>query len=109
LYLSVRVAPNGRFRRQGDDLHTQVEASLDQAVLGGEVDVPTPAGPVVLTIPAGSQPGQRFRLKSRGMPSLRNPNQHGDLFAELTVRIPTELSDEERQLYEQLRKLRGGS
>jgi DnaJ-class molecular chaperone len=40
---------------------------------------------------------------------LRNPNQHGDLFAELTVRIPTELSDEERQLYEQLRKLRGGS
>jgi len=106
LYLSVRVLPNNQFRRQGDDLHTQVEVSLYQAVLGGEVEVPTPAGPVVLTIPAGSQPGQKFRIKGRGMPSLRDPKQHGDLFAELSVRVPQDLTDEERQLFEELARYR---
>jgi curved DNA-binding protein len=102
LYLAVRVQRDPRFRREGVDLHTDVEADVYTAVLGGEVQVPTPSGPVVLTVPAGSQPGQQFRLKGRGMPQLRRPKTHGDLFAHLRVSLPKELSDEERQLFEKL-------
>jgi len=76
-------------------------------VLGGEAHVPTPAGPVVLKIPAGSQPGQTFRLKGRGMPALRKPSQKGDLFARVKVAIPTDLSGEEKALFEQLAAKRG--
>jgi DnaJ-class molecular chaperone len=59
----------------------------------------------MLTIPAGSQPGQQFRLRGKGMPQLKNPEKHGDLFAHLNVQLPEELSDEEQQLFQQLAKL----
>jgi curved DNA-binding protein len=107
LYLLVDVADDSRFTRDGDDLHAEVEVDLYTALLGGEVRVPTPAGPVVLKIPAGSQPGQTFRLKGRGMPGLRKPSQKGDLFARLKVKLPTQLSAEERALVEQLAAKRG--
>lgn len=109
LYLLIDVADDARFTRDGDDLHVEVETDLLTAVLGGEARVPTPAGPVVLNIPAGSQPGQVFRLKARGMPGLRKPAQKGDLFARLRVKIPTKLSAEERALFEQLAAKRGRS
>ena len=80
----------------------QIEVDLYTAVLGGEVQVPTLEGDVVLTIPPGSQPGQTFRLKGRGMPRLRHKDQHGDLFVSLKIAIPTDLSPEERQLFEKL-------
>ncbi len=102
LYLVVEVAPDPRFRRKGDDLYVEVPVDLYTAVLGGEVTVPTPGGPVMLTIPPGSQPGQTFRLRGRGMPLLRNPSEHGDLYARLKVRLPRELSRRERELFEQL-------
>lgn len=105
LYLDVRVQPDDRFRRSGADLHTDVEVDLYTAVLGGEVEVPTPAGPVMLSVPAGSQPGQRFRLKGRGMPRLRDPEEHGDLYAHLNVQLPQDLSAEERELFEKLTEL----
>lgn len=107
LYLDVRVEPDRRFRREGADLHTDVQVDLYTAVLGGEAEVPTPAGPVVLSIPPGSQPGQQFRLKGRGMPELRNPDQHGDLYAHLDVRLPESLNDEEQELFKKLSELRG--
>lgn len=106
LYIVVRVEPDPRIERQGDELHTTVSVDLITAVLGGEVRVPTPTGDVMLTIPAGSQPGQTFRLKSRGMPSLRKSGRQGDLFAELNVEIPDHLGKRERELYEELQKLR---
>src|SRR3972149_4807284 len=87
---------------EGAALHVEVEVDVYTAVLSGEVRVPTPAGPVVLKIPAGSQPGQSIRLKGRGMPSLHKPSQKGDLFARLKVTLPTDLSDEEKALFEQL-------
>lgn len=102
LYLSVQVQSDPRFRREGANLHTQVEVDLYTALLGGEVRVPTPTGAVMLTVPPGSQPNQQFRLRGRGMPKLRNPDRHGDLFAHLDVRLPTDLSDEERELFEKL-------
>jgi curved DNA-binding protein len=102
LYLAVRVEPNPAFQRTGADLRTDLDVDLYTAVLGGEAQVPTPAGPVVLTIPAGSQPGQQIRLRGRGMPRLRNPSEHGDLFATLKVQLPTDLTEEQRKLFEQL-------
>jgi curved DNA-binding protein len=64
--------------------------------------VPTPEGQVVLTIPAGTQPGQSFRLGGRGMPHLRSPQTRGDLYARVKVQIPRNLSQEQRALFEKL-------
>ncbi len=102
LYLRVNVQDDPRFTRKRDDLHTQVTVDLYTAVLGGEVKVPTLSGDVILTIPAGSQPGQSFRLKGRGMPRLRESSRNGDLFVELNVEIPEDLNDRERELFEEL-------
>ena len=106
LYLVVQVAPDPRFERRGDDLYTEVTVDLYTAVLGGEVRVPTPAGDVMLTIPPGTQPGQTFRLRGRGMPKLGHPDQHGDLYVQVKVALPRHLSPQERKLFEQLAALR---
>lgn len=106
LYLKVVVESDYRFERVGDTLHTEVEADLYTALLGGEGLVTTPKGPVILTIPEGSQPGQVFRLRDRGMPKMRSPKTFGDLLAKLKVSIPENLSAEERELFEQLARLR---
>ena len=102
VYLVVEVIPDPRFERKGHDLHTEFEISLYDAVLGGEARVPTPEGQVVLTIPAGTQPGQSFRLGGRGMPHLRSPQTRGDLYARAKVQIPRNLSQEQRALFEKL-------
>jgi curved DNA-binding protein len=106
LYLLIRVEKDARFDQKGDELHTNVSVDLITAVLGGEVRVPTPTGDVLLAIPAGSQPGQTFRLKGRGMPNLKSKSRHGDLFAELEVKIPDSLSKREQELYKELQDLR---
>ena len=102
LYLLIRVADDPRFERKGDDLHTEVPVDLYTAVLGGEVTVPTLTGNVVLTIPAGTQSGKIFRLTSRGMPHLKNPNQFGDLFVQVNVTIPRNLTPRQRELFEEI-------
>jgi len=101
LFLIVEVDPSP-FERREDDLHIDVSTDLYTAVLGGQLEVPTPAGPVMLSVPAGSQPGQTFRLKGRGMPNLRAPSRHGDLFARLKVLLPNKLSREDKELFEKL-------
>jgi curved DNA-binding protein len=109
LYLVVNVRPHARFRREGDDLHVDVPIELYTALLGGEARVPTLAerGDVVLTIPPETQSGKTFRLSGKGMPKLRQPGEHGDLYAHAVIRIPTHLTDEERKLIMQLAALRG--
>lgn len=102
LYLIMEVAPDPRFERKGDDLYTNIQIDLITAVLGGEVSVPTLSGNVRLSIPNGTQPEQLFRLTERGMPKLKNPTQHGDLFARAKVKIPRELTQRQRELFEQL-------
>jgi len=57
-----------------------------------------------LTVPAGTQNGRTFRLRGKGMPRLRNPEQHGDLYAKVEVQLPTRLSDQQRELFEELRQ-----
>ncbi len=108
LYLVVQVAPDPRFERQGDDLYTEVPVDLYTAVLGGEVKVPTLTGEVYLKIPPGTQCGQTFRLRGRGMPKLRRPQEHGDLYVRAKVLVPKNLTPRERELFEELARLRQG-
>jgi curved DNA-binding protein len=104
LYLIIKVLDDPRFERKGNNLYTDVTIDLYTAVLGGEVKVPTLSGDVVLKIPAGTQPGQTFRLANLGMPNLRNPQAHGDLYARIKVDIPRKLSKQQRELFEKLAK-----
>jgi curved DNA-binding protein len=103
IYLIIEVSPHPTYERRGDDLYMEVAIDLYIAGVGGQVSVPTPGGDVLLTIPAGTQPGQTFRLASRGMPRLRSPQQHGDLYVKVKVIIPRNLNDHQRKAFEQLR------
>jgi curved DNA-binding protein len=104
LYLRVTVQPDPRFERRSDDLYATVNADLYTMVLGGEVKVPTMTGEVALTVPSGTQNGRTFRLRGKGMPRLRNPEQHGDLYAKVEVQLPTRLTDRQLELFEELRQ-----
>ncbi len=105
LYLLIQVAEDPRFRREGDHLYTEASIDLYTAVLGGEVNVPTLAGNVLLTIPAGVQPGQKIRLAGRGMPQLRNPERKGDLFVVIKVKLPRNLTPEQRVIFQKLAQM----
>ncbi len=102
--LAIDVEPDGVFRSEGDDLVCEVEVSAIDAALGGRIDVPTPDGPLTIEIPAGTQAGQRFRLRKRGLP---RPGDGGrdDLFAEVRIVVPEVRDDEGRRLLEQFRSL----
>ncbi|MGI8643659.1 MAG: DnaJ C-terminal domain-containing protein [Thermomicrobiales bacterium] len=105
VFLVIDVQLDPSFERQGDNLRTTVHVPLYTAVLGGETIVPTPTGRVALTIPAGSQQGQSFRLRGQGLPKRGSPGTRGDLFARLHVALPTSISDEEREHFARLRAL----
>lgn len=105
LFLNIKVADDPRFERKGNDLHTEITIDLYTAVLGGEVTIPTLAGSVVLTIPSGTQPGQSIRLTGKGMPHLKDPQAHGDLFAHVKVRLPKNLSERQKELFQELSSL----
>jgi curved DNA-binding protein len=106
LYLRIKVAPHPHLRRQGDDLHVEVPLDLYAAVLGGEVRVPTSKGDIMLKIPPETQSGKTFRLKGQGMPNLKDPQKRGDLYAKVKVRLPQKLTPRERELFEELKRLR---
>jgi curved DNA-binding protein len=91
------------FRRDGDDLHRDLKISLYTAVLGGMVEVPTLNGTVSLRIQPGTQSGQSIRLRGKGMPKLRQSGSNGDLYAHILVQVPTNLSEDEKRLFEELR------
>lgn len=106
LHLTIKVLDDDNFERKGDDLYITITADLFAPVLGGEVRIPTLGGDVMLKVPAGSQNGQLFRLRGKGMPKLSDEGGRGDLYAQLSIELPTEISAQERALYEQLRQLR---
>jgi curved DNA-binding protein len=105
LFLVVQVKAHPTFTREDHNLRVNVAVDAPTAVLGGSVTVPTLAGPVSLTIPAGTQGGQTFRLAGKGMPRLRSKEPPGDLLASVQIRIPKQLGSEERALYEQLSRI----
>ena len=99
------MLPNERFERKGDDLIEELPVPLFDALLGGEVQAPTMTGRVMLKIPAGTQNGKSIRLSGKGMPRL-GASGSGDLYARVRVVLPTDLSERERALFEELRALR---
>ena len=101
LYLIVNVTDEDKFERNGQDLYTTSTLSVFTLILGGETEVETPTGKVKLSIPAGTQTDQVFRLAGRGMPHLKNPNTKGDLFVKLKVQVPKYLSSKQRDLLEE--------
>jgi curved DNA-binding protein len=107
LYLVVSIKPHPQFEREGDDLRVKVPTPLYTAVLGGEVMVPTPKGTnLALKVPPESPNGQRMRLAGQGMPRL-NGTGRGDLFAEITVQLPRNLSAREKDLFAELARVHG--
>lgn len=100
LVLRVRLAPHPVFEAEGVNLKARLPVSPWEAALGAKVDFHTLDGEVRLTIPPGTQGGRKLRLKGKGLPV--GMEERGDLELEISIRIPVELSDEERRLFEQL-------
>jgi molecular chaperone DnaJ len=107
LYVLVEVLPHPVFKREDNNLITEKSIGLSQAVLGGQIEVPTLDGSVKMKIPAGTQPGKTFRLKGRGIRDLRGRGC-GDELVRLNVEIPARLSPEQRKLMEEFAKLSDG-
>ena len=99
LYVEVRVRPHALFQRDGDDLHCEVPIRISQAALGDTVRVPTLGGEAELRIPAETQSGKVFRLRDKGVKSVRSRHP-GDLYCKVAVETPVNLTAEQRELLE---------
>jgi curved DNA-binding protein len=106
LYLVMDVNEDPVFERDGNDLHTQVTIDVFKAMLGGEAEVGTLSGKVLLTIPAGTQADQVFRLAGRGMPLLKKPDEKGDLYVRVKVQIPKQLNAKQKSLLEEASQIK---
>ena len=100
-FVVVRVRPDERFVRDGDDLHTAVRLTMTEAALGTTTTVTSLSGEVPLEVPPGTQPGEVRVLRAQGMPALRGSGR-GSLYVRLDVAVPTALDEEQRALVEQL-------
>ncbi|WP_421657078.1 DnaJ C-terminal domain-containing protein [Leptothermofonsia sp. ETS-13] len=103
LYLKIDIAPHPFFKLEGSDIRCQLPITPSEAVLGGQVEVPTLDGRVKMTIPAGVRSGQRLRLADKGYP--KEDGDRGDQIVEIQIVIPRDLTAQERELYEKLRQL----
>ena len=99
LYVEIRVKPHKIFEREGSNLSCEVPVSFAAAALGGEVELPTLDGNVSLKVPAGTQSGKVFRLRGKGVTTVRDP-RNGDLFAEVAVETPIHLTTEQKEALE---------
>lgn len=100
IYLHIQLAPHPVFRTDGHDLYFDLALAPWEAVLGADVQVPTLDGPVVLTVPQGTQAGRKLRLRGRGLANGRGGR--GDLYALVHVAVPATLTPRERELFEEL-------
>ena len=106
LYVTVRVRPHPLFRREGDDLHILVPLAVHEAALGAKVDVPSLEGSARLRVPPGTQSGQRFRLRERGVPSPRD-GRRGDLVVEVHLVLPKMLDERSKELLREFGRING--
>jgi curved DNA-binding protein len=102
LYLRLRLVPHPRYRAEGDNVEMDLPLWPWQAVLGGDVRIDTPDGPVTLKVAPGTQDGRRLRLRGRGLP--RADGSRGDLHARVRIVVPERPSPAEREAYEALRR-----
>ncbi|MEN6410885.1 MAG: molecular chaperone DnaJ [Anaerolineaceae bacterium] len=105
-YVEVRVKPHQYFKRSDVNIQLDLKINLAQATLGAEVEIPTVDGSTKLQIPAGTQPGKVFTLKGKGVPYLQRSGR-GDQYVVVNVEVPTRLTAEQRELFEQLAKTMG--
>jgi molecular chaperone DnaJ len=106
VYVRVRVRPDPRFVREGDDIFSTVDLTMTQAALGARVAVPTLDGETELEFAPGTQPGEVVRLRGRGMPVLQGFGR-GDQRVLVSVGVPRRLTDEQRDLLEQFERTAG--
>ena len=98
LYIITNVGRHQYFTRKGDNIYVTVPITVPEAALGAKIEVPTVNGKAQLRIAPGTQSGQKFRLRGRGAPSLRDPNARGDQFVEVHVTLPKVISEETKEL-----------
>src|SRR5512132_139614 len=98
LFIITNVGRHPHFTRKGDNIYVTVPITVPEAALGAKIEVPTVSGKAQLRIPPGTQSGQKFRLRGKGAPSLRDPNAHGDQFVETQVVLPKVISEETKEL-----------
>ncbi len=104
LYVEIHVKPHTLFERQDEHLICRVPITYTQAVLGAEIEIPLLSGKETLTIPPGTQPGHVFRLKGKGLPTLRG-GRHGDLHVETKIEVPKKLSERQEKLLRELAEI----
>ena len=108
LYITVQVSPHPLYRREGDDLHVTVPIAIHEAALGARIEVPTPDGGARVRVPPGTQSGQRFRLRERGAPSIRDGSR-GDLIVEVKLVLPTLIDERSKELLREFGRINGGN
>src|ERR1700733_7807978 len=101
LYITIRVEPHAFFRREGDDIHIQVPVTVSEAGLGAKIEVPTIDGRALLKVPQGTQNGQKFRLREKGVMNTRK-NQRGDEIVEVVIQAPKAQDERTRELLREL-------
>lgn len=105
LYILTNVGKHKFFTRKGDNIYVIIPITVPEAALGARIEVPTVEGKAQLKIPAGTESGQKFRLRERGFPSLRNPSLRGDQFIEVKIALPRVISEETKGTLRQFEKL----
>jgi molecular chaperone DnaJ len=105
LFILTNVGKHPFLTRKGDNVYITVPITVSEAALGTKIEVPTVEGKAQLKIPSGTESGQKFRLRERGFPSLRNPSLRGDQFIEVKVVLPRVISEETKDLLRQFEKL----
>jgi molecular chaperone DnaJ len=105
LYIITNVGRHPHFTRKGDNIYVTIPLTVPEAALGAKIEVPTVEGKAQLKIPPGTQSGQKFRLRERGVPSLRNPQARGDQFVEVQVTLPKVISEETKELLKRYAQL----
>lgn len=108
LFIEVIVSEDKYFHREGDDIYTELELSPAQAALGAKIDVRTLTGEIELTVPAGTQHGRKFKLTGKGVKNVMGYGM-GDHYIIAIIRIPKDLSKREKELYEELAKIKNES
>ncbi len=101
LYVEIQIKPHALFERHGDDLHCRVPVGMTAAALGARIEVPTLGGAAEIDLPEGTQSGKTLRLRGKGVKGIHSGHP-GDLYCHIEVETPVRLSDEQRQLLEQL-------
>jgi DnaJ-class molecular chaperone len=109
LYIITNVGRHEHFTRKGDNIYVTIPLTVPEAALGAKIEVPTVEGKAQLKIPPGTQSGQKFRLRERGVPSLRNPQARGDQFVEVQVTLPKVISEETKELLKRYAQLNSES